>query len=450
MKHQPISRRTALKGLGTAVALPFLDAMAPALSSAAESASSGAPVRLAYLYVPNGAHMQDWTPAATGTGFDLPRILEPLQAVKDDLCVLSGLTHKKANANGDGGGDHARAMATFLTGTQARKTHGADIRAGVSADQLAAQQVGKLTRFASLELGCEQGQQAGNCDSGYSCAYSGNIAWKSESTPVAKEVNPRLVFDRLFSNGREGESDEARAKRERYSRSVLDFVLEDARLLKNRLGATDNRKLDEYLTAVRELEQRIARADQPQDTARTASFPRPGGIPKSYQEHIRLMCDLQVLAFQGDVTRISTLVFANEGSNRSYPFLDIPEGHHELSHHGGNQKKHDKIRAINRFHVTQFAYLLEKLKAAPEGSGTLLDNCMVVYGSGIGDGDAHNHDNLPILLAGKGGGSIAAGRHVQYERGTPLMNLNLALLERMGVKVKSLGDSTGVLDRLEG
>lgn len=446
-----MTRRTALKGVGTAIALPWLECMLPGLSAAngAGGAAKGgaAPLRLAFLYVPNGIHMQDWTPAKEGSDFDLPYILEPLKAVKDDFCILSGLTHKKANANGDGGGDHARALATFLTGAQARKTHGADIKVGVSVDQVAAAHVGQKTRFPSLELGCEQGQQAGNCDSGYSCAYSGNIAWKTESTPVAKEVNPRLVFERLFSNGRDGETAEARAKRERYNKSVLDFVQEDARQLKAKLGASDVRKLDEYLTAVREIELRITRADRPDDGPKVAAFPVPAGIPKIYEDHIRLMCDLLVLAFQGDATRVSTFVLANEGSNRSYPFLQIPEGHHELSHHGNNQKKQEKIRTINHFHVTQLAYLLEKLKGTREGNGTLLDNCMIVYGSGIGDGNAHNHNNLPILLAGKGGGSIKPGRHIKYADGTPLMDLSLSLLDRMGVKVTSLGDSKG---RVEG
>jgi hypothetical protein len=436
--------------LGTAIALPLFDAMLPTLQSTARAAGApSVPLRMAFIYVPNGKHMQDWTPAGEGESFELPSTLEPLSSLKSEFCVLSGLTQQKADANGDGGGDHARALATFLTGCQARKTHGADIRAGVSVDQVAAGELGRYTRFPSLELGCDAGQQSGNCDSGYSCAYSSNISWKSESTPMAKEVNPRLAFERLFMNGRPGESAAARAKRERYNKSVLDFVRDDAQALRTKLGASDQRKLDEYLTAVRELEIRITRTDKTETADPVAGF-APAGIPGDYGQHIRLMEDLIVLAFQGDVTRIATMVMANEGSNRSYPFIEVPDGHHDLSHHGGDAKKHEKIKKINRFHVTQFGHLLERLKNIKEGERTLLDNCMIVYGSGIGDGNAHNHDNLPILLAGRGAATIKPGRHVKYENGTPLNNLYLSMLERMGVKRDILGDSTGRLPRLDG
>jgi hypothetical protein len=445
-----ITRRTALRGLGTAIALPFLDAMLPTLSAAPGTGAATAPLRMAFVYVPNGKNMSAWTPAAEGAEFTLPATLEPLAGVKDELCVLSGLTQKTAFANGDGPGDHARALASFLTGKQARKTAGADIRAGLSVDQAAAGELGRFTRFPSLELGCDAGAQSGNCDSGYSCAYSSNISWKAESTPMAKEINPRHAFERLFANGRPGESAEARAKRERYSKSVLDFVLDDAQSLRAKLGIADQRKLDEYLNAVRELETRIARADKPDAGEKAAGTQVPAGIPKDYGEHIRLMEDLMVLAFQGDVTRVSTMVIANEGSNRSYPFIDVPEGHHDLSHHGNDEKKLDKIAKINRFHVTQFAHLLERLKGVKEGDGTLLDHSMIVYGSGIGDGNQHNHDDLPILLAGRGGGTIKPGRHIKYETGTPLNNLFLSMLDRVGAKRESLGDSTGRLSDLEG
>jgi hypothetical protein len=448
-----ITRRTALRGLGTALALPLFDSMLPSLANAGQGAgpaSLSAPLRMAFVYVPNGKHMAEWTPASEGENFELPTTLEPLAPFKSDLCVLTGLTQKKAFANGDGPGDHARALASFLTGMQARKTSGADIRVGVSVDQVAANEVGRYTRFASLELGCDAGAQSGNCDSGYSCAYSSNISWKSESTPMAKEINPKLAFERLFTNGRPGESAEARAKRERYNKSVLDFVRDDAQSLRARLGITDQRKLDEYLTAVRELEARILRADKDGASESAAGFTPPAGIPKDYGEHIRLMEDLLVLAFQGDVTRISTMVIANEGSNRSYPFIEVPEGHHDLSHHGGDEKKLAKIQKINRFHITQFAHLIGRLQAIKEGEGTLLDNCMIVYGSGIGDGNRHNHDDLPILLAGRGAGSLKSGRHIKYERGTPLNNLYLSLLDRMGVKREILGDSTGRLANLDG
>lgn len=447
-----LSRRTVLRGLGTAVTLPLLDAMLPqgrAVGAEASSAAAAgpAPLRAAFLYVPNGKHMPDWTPEKEGSDYATPAILEPLQDLRSDFTILTGLTQQKAFANGDGPGDHARALATFLTGTQAKKTFGADIRAGVSVDQLAAAHVGRQTRFASLEIGADAGGQSGNCDSGYSCAYSANIAWRTETQPVPKETNPKLIFERLFTNGREGESDEARAKRERFNRSVLDFVQEDARRLQGDLGASDRRKLDEYLTAVRELEQRIARAAKALDP-KTLGFTKPSGIPASYEEHLRLLADLLVVAFQTDTTRVSTFVFANEGSNRSYAFMNVPEGHHDLSHHGRDKAKQDKIKQINRFHVTQLAYFLKKLKETKEGDGNLLDRSMIVYGSGIGDGDAHNHDNLPVLLAGRGGGSIQAGRHLKYPNGTPLTNLYLSMLDRLGAKVEKLGDSTGRLTNL--
>lgn len=456
MMHKPwqISRRAALKGLGTAVALPLLDAMLPATAftafgralQAAETVKK-TPNRMAFLYVPNGVHMPDWTPTKLGADFDLPPILQQLEKFKQDFMILSGLAQDGARAHGDGGGDHARAMASFLTGCHPRKTHGADIKAGVSADQVAAQKVGQLTRFSSLELGCEPGAQNGNCDSGYSCAYSANSSWKTESTPVAKEVNPRLVFERLFSDGSEGLSDAARAKRTAARKSVLDFVLEDAMQLKGRLGSTDQRKLDEYLSTVRELEQRINRVEQASGQG-LPNFAKPAGVPGDYGEHIRLMADLMVLAFQSDLTRISTFVLANEGSNKSYAFIGVSEGHHDLSHHGNDKEKQAKISKINQFHVAQLGYFLDKLKSTREGDGTLLDHAMVAYGSAIGDGNAHNHDNLPILLAGRGCGTLSPGRHIRYEKETPLNNLWLSLLDRMDSPIDKLGDSNGRLKEL--
>ncbi len=446
MKHLPISRRTVLKGLGTAIGLPLLEAMLP-LYSLAGLAKKTPPRRMAFLYVPNGKNMAHWTPKAVGDKFDLPSILEPLQPVRSHLLVLSGLTLDKARPNGDGPGDHARAMSSFLTGRQAKKTHGADIRIGTSVDQAAAQKIGKNTKFPSLELGCDKGLNSGNCDSGYSCAYSANISWRSESTPNAKEVNPRAVFDRLFANQVKGDVDKNRAKRDRYHKSILDFVTEDAQDLKRRLGSTDQRKLDEYLSSVREIETRIARTEEVIVDG-SMKLAKPAGIPKEYQDHIRLLADLLVLAFQADLTRIGTFVFANDGSNRSYRFMGVPEGHHDLSHHGRNNHKLEKVRKINRFHVAQLAYFLEKLKGVREGDTTVLDNSMVVYGSGISDGDRHNHDELPILLAGKGGGSMKTGRHLRYKRETPLTNLYLGLLDRIGAPADKFGDSTGRLESL--
>jgi hypothetical protein len=446
-KNWPLPRRRFLKGLGTAIALPVLEAMVPPLGLlASKTASPTAPKRMAFIYVPNGVNMADWTPKAEGSAFELPAILQPLKPHGGDVQILSGLAQQNAAPNGDGAGDHARASATFLTGAQARKTAAVDIRAGVSVDQVAAARVGGLTRLASLELSCDKGQQAGSCDSGYSCAYQFNLAWKTESTPLPPEVDPRLVFERLFSNGVPGETAQSRALRRQNHQSVLDFVLEDARQLKSNLGSTDRRKLDEYMTAVRETEQRIEQAER--FAAASPDYARPTAIPKEYAQHIRVMYDLLALAFQTDTTRLSTFMIAHDGSNRSYPFIGVSDGHHDLSHHGGNAEKKKKIATINQFHVSEFAYFLDKLKSIQEGDGTLLDQCMIVYGSGISDGDAHAHHDLPVLLAGKGGGTLAPGRHLRFERNTPLTNLYLAMLDRLGVPADRIGDSTGRLPGL--
>jgi hypothetical protein len=446
MNTPSISRRAVLRGLGAAVALPWLEAMGPlaAWSAPAKPGARPVPNRLAFLYVPNGKNMADWTPSEEGADFRLPRILEPLTGVKDQLLVLTNLTADKARPHGDGGGDHARALSAFLTGAQPRKTDGSDIRAGTSVDQVAAARVGDRTRLPSLEIGCEHGAMAGNCDSGYSCVYSSTMAWRSATQPLPKEVNPKLVFERLFGTG----PDAGRARREASRRSILDFVREDSKELHGKLGPTDRRKLDEYFTSIRDIELRVERAAKlPVVKAQGA---KPAGVPGSYPEHLRLMCDLLVLAFQADVTRVCTFVLANEGSNRPYPFAGVSEGHHDLSHHGNDPKKKAKIRDINRFHVSQLAYLLGKLKGIKEGDGTLLDHCMIAYGSGNSDGNAHNHDNLPILLAGKGCGTLKTGRHLRFPKETPLNNLWVSLLDRIDVKVAGLGDSTGSLKGLDG
>lgn len=444
--HLP--RRTFLKGLGTLVALPMLEAMsAPTRLLASGNAASGTlPRRLAFIYIPNGANMEDWTPAAAGPDYKLPYILEPLEPLQADFQVLSGLACDKARPHGDGPGDHARASAAFLTGCQARKTKGADIKAGVSVDQIAAEKLGKYTRLPSLELSSDKGRIAGECDSGYSCAYQFNLSWKAESTPMPPEMDPRLVFDRLFTSGIEGESGENRARRDLYDRSILDFVSEDARRLKARLGYTDRHKLDEYLTAVRELEQRIHQTEK--FAATQPDFVRPTGVPRQYEEHLGLMYDLMALAFQSDTTRVATFITAHDGDDRPYPFIGVPDGHHTLSHHQNDPAKKEKIAKINRFHVEHFARFLARLKSVKEGEGTLLDQCMIVYGGAIGDGNRHNHDNLPVLLAGHGGGALHPGRHLKLDRETPMTNLYLAMLDRVGVPAQRIGDSTGKLDQV--
>ncbi len=444
------NRRAVLKGVGALVALPLLESLAIAAPTTG-AAKAGAVKRLAFIYVPNGVHLPDWFPASKTSGplGKLPTTLSALEPYKKHLNMFGGLTLDKARANGDGPGDHARAMSAFLTGSQPRKTHGADIRVGMSADQHVATAIGTETRFASLELGIERGAQAGNCDSGYSCAYSSNLSWRSESTPNAKEVDPKAVFDRLFGSGDTPEAKASRAKRDAYNKSILDFVLEDANDLTKNLGQGDQRKLDEYLTSVREVEQRIQRAakdaENPNNRPKT-TMKAPAGVPKEFQDHVRLMCDLMVLAYQTDLTRVITLPFANDGSNRPYKMINVAEGHHDLSHHGRNAEKQEKIQKINTFHIEQLAYLAGKLNDVKEDNGkTLLENTMLVYGSGIGDGDRHNHEDLPILLLGGGGGTVTGGRFIKTSNDTPLMNLYLALFERMGAPAKSFGDSTGVL-----
>ena len=432
-----------LRGVGVSLLLPWLEAMSPMVARGKQLSGGDPPKRMAFVYVPNGKNMVDWTPEQEGAGFDLPPILQPLAPFQDKLLALSGLTADKARANGDGGGDHARAMAAFLTGAQPRKTDGANIRAGVSADQVAAAHIGHKTRLSSLEIGCEPGAMAGNCDSGYSCAYASTMSWRSSTQPLPKEVNPKLVFERLFGSG----SDAQRVERSSRRQSILDFVRDDSKSLVQRLGAGDVRKLDEYFSSVRDIEQRMERA-KTLPPVEVPDVEAPVGAPEEYEEHIRLMCDMLVLAFEADVTRVATFVVANEGSNRPYPFIDVPDGHHDLSHHGDDEEKKAKVRDINTFHTGQFAYLLERLNSISEGDGTLLDNSMVIYGSGNSDGNRHNHDDLPILLAGGGSGTLKTGRHVRYPNETPLNNLWLAMLERMDVDIAKLGDSSGALPHL--
>jgi len=454
-----LSRRSVLRGLGTALALPVLDAMMPSMSfgTAKAAAAVAGPRRLAWIYVPNGIDMQNWTPAALGTDYELMPTLQPLAAFKDKMMVVSGMVCDKANANGDGAGDHARAMAAYLTGAQPRKTEGANIHVGMSADQAAATRIGHLTRFPSLELGIEQGTTVGRCDSGYSCAYIHNMSWKNDQTPVLKDTDPRSVFDRLFSNGDPRESAEAAAKRSARRKSMLDYVLTDANSIQGSLGAADKRKLDEYLSSIREIEIRIERMDheepvKPPDGAIRPTFAPTLGVrasgganvSKNYPEHVKLMLDMTVLAFQSDLTRIITLPFANEESNQSYPFADAAVPHHGTSHHQGDPEKMALLAKINLFHVKQLAYLLEKLDKIQEGNGSILDNSLIAYGSGNSDGQRHNHDDLPLLLLGKGGGSITTGRHVQFNK-TPINNMWLSMLDRAGATIDRFGDSTAKL-----
>jgi hypothetical protein len=435
-----------LRGAGAVVALPWLEAMLPRTSArAADSPTVAAPRRMAFIYVPNGANMREWMPKGEGADYELSPILQPLASLKQDVLVLSGLDCDKGKPNGDGAGDHARASAAFLTGAQARKTAGADFRAGVSADQIAAQKLGDQTRLSSLELGIDNFRGSGNCDSGYSCVYEHTLAWRNATTPLPTEVNPQYIFDRLFSD--KG-GDQNRAKRSRLRASVLDAVLDDAHGLEQQLGGADRQKLEQYLSSVREIEDRIQRAEKLPPVQLPTGTQRPEQLPADLTEHFRLISDLMVLAFQTDVTRIVTFMFAREGSDTKYPMVGVNEGHHTISHHQKKPEQLAKIAAINKYHVEQFAYLVGKLKTIKEGEGTLLDNCLVAYGSAIADPDAHAHVDLPVLLAGRGGGTVQPGRHIRYSNGTPLNNLWLAMLDRFGCPTPRYGDSTGLLDKL--
>jgi hypothetical protein len=443
-----LSRRTFLRGAGAVMALPLLEKMARPALAGATGGAAGPPVRLAYVFFPNGTIVDKWQPGGPGgADWQMTPSLEPLAEFKNDFLIFTGLAQHNARSLGDGAGDHARSAATFLTGAHPVKTDGANIRVGRSIDQVAAEHIGKETKLPSIELGTEGGRNAGNCDSGYSCAYSSNISWRTPSQPMAKEVNPRLAFERLFGNG--GADGQAREKRMFYRKSILDMVAADAAELKKSVGQNDRRKLDEYFTSVREIEQRIDRLRNAPKAA-PPDFATPEKPPKDTREHIRLMYDLMALAFQTDTTRIATYMLANEGSNRTYPMVGVNDAHHGLSHHQNDAEKMAKIAKIDRFFAEEFAYFLKRLKETKEGESNLLANSMILYGCAIGDGNRHNHDELPILLAGHGGGRIKPGRHVKLEHETPLNNLFLSMLDVTGVEVKEFGDSNGRVKGLDG
>lgn len=459
-RHAALSRRRFLRGLGACLALPAFESLvpaglrpgrlwaaSPALTARPGETTSGAPLRMAFLYFPNGARQDTWWPEGEGKDFQLARTMEPLAGLKERIQVISGLDHVNATPGKDGPGDHARANGTFLTGVRVKKTAGADIHAGISIDQVAAERIGGLTRFPSLELSCDAVRKSGSCDSGYSCAYEYNLAWKSPTTPVSPEPNPRLVFERLFGAGAPGERAANLERRKEEERSILDFVRDEARSLEAELAGRDRAKLDEYLSSVREIEKRIERAEKFGETPDPAADV-PAGVPPSFEEHMQIMYGLLLLAFQTDSTRIATLLLAHDGSNRAFPELGIPEGHHYLSHHRNDKEKLEKIGEIDRFYMRQFASFLEKLEQSKDADGeSLLHNSMIVYGCGNADGNRHTHANLPVILAGGGGGTLTAGRYTKL-RSAPMSNLFLSLLDRMGVDgVERFGDSTG---RLEG
>ena len=435
-KHLP--RRTFLRGMGAVVALPVLDAMTPAFAA---PVMRKAPLRMAFTYVPNGITMADWTPKAAGAAFEYTRVMKPLEKFRADTVVLSGLAQRNGNALGDGPGDHARAAAAYLTGVHPRKTAGADIQNGISVDQVAAMQIGTQTRFGSLELGCDDSRTVGNCDSGYSCAYTNSLAWRGPATPMPPETNPRLVFERLFGDIDTSLAPDVRARRLRYRRSILDLVGERTAQLSADLGPSDQRKLDEYLSSIRDVEQRIQRAEADL-TGLVPNIDKPTGIPVLYADYVNLMFDLQLLAFQTDATRIVTMMMGREGSMRTYPEIGVPDPHHPLTHHRNNSEWIEKVTQINTMHTQLFAGFVQKLKDTPDGDGSLLDHSMIVYGSGLSDGNRHAHEDLPTLIVGRGG-NFKTGAHIVYPKDTPMNNLFLTLLDRMGVPMEMLGDSTG-------
>ncbi len=444
-KH--LSRRHFIRGAGAAIALPLLDSMIPtAFGQLAKAALPKAPpLRLSFVYVPNGIVMKNWTPATEGADFALPTILEPLAPFRSSTTVISGLINHQANALGDGGGDHARAGASFLTGSHPKKTGGSDIHAGISADQVAAAQIGNRTRLPSLEIGLDDNRVVGHCDSGYSCAYTNSIAWRGPSTPLPPETNPRLLFERLFGDFDPSVNAETRARRANYRKSILDSAREETRKLLGSVGPSDRHKLDEYLTTIRELEQRIEQAERSAPTVQP-DIDRPAGVPADFADHARLMYDLQALAFQADLTRVATMVVGREGSVRTYEEIGVPEPHHPLSHHRNVEESLAKLTKINTYHIELFAHFLNRLKTTRDGDGTLLDHSMIVYGCGISDSNRHTHEDLPVLVAGGGGGKLKGNRHVRVAEATPITNLYLGLLDRMDVRAEKMGDSTGKLE----
>jgi len=446
-----LSRRHFLRGLGAAVALPAFASMPTRLFASEPGAvklattATGAPLRTAFVYFPNGAIPSAWWPKTEDEkNFDLQGTLSPLESARQHIQVLGGLNHENANPGPDGAGDHARANGTFLTGVRMKKS-AVDVRAGISIDQVIAQKIGHLTRFPSLELTCDNVRRSGACDSGYACAYQFNLSWSSETTPMAAEGNPRMLFERLFGSGSHGERHESLVRRQQEQRSILDFVMEDARAMQRRLDPTDKSKLDQYLTGIREIENRIEKAERFGKTP-DPNVDTPPGIPTSYEQYVNLMFDMLALAFQTDSTRVATFLLAHDGSNRPFGEIGIFEGHHDLSHHQNREEWVTKVAQIDQWYARQFAKFLKKLEETKDVDGSsLLRNCQIVYGSGNADGNRHTHTNLPIILAGGGGGTLTPGRYVKHNS-KPTSNLFLSMADRLGINsLDRFGDSTGRL-----
>jgi len=452
MMNDPLPRRTFLRGLGATLALPMLDSMTPPLSAIGPSTP---PIRLGYVYTPNGIvgacdkspRPFMWTPKTAGANFEFSPTMKALEPFRDQINVLSGLAQVTGRALGDGPGDHARATATFLTGVHPYKTGGADFRLGVSADQIAARELGKYTQLASLELGLEPQPLAGNCDSGYTCAYM-SMSWRGPSSPLPAEINPRAVFERLFGDG-DSTDPKARASRLEQQKSVLDYVTGSLSRLQRRLSTGDKRKIDEYFESIRDVERRIALAEAQNTSLELPRLERPGAVPDDYAQYSKLMIDLQVIAWQTDMTRVASFMLGRDGSNRSYREIGISDGHHSISHHQGDDERLDKLIKIDELHVSMFAYLLQRLRETPDGDGTLLDHSLVVFGSSISESNIHTHDDLPIVVAGTANGQLKGNRHLVYGKETPLNNLFLSMFDLAGLPhVDGFGDSTGRLTHL--
>lgn len=446
------NRRRFLKGMGAAIGLPALESLAhPILTQAMDgkramaTTATGAPLRMAYLYVPNGVNLDHWRPEGTGADYQLNKTFKPVEAFKKDFQIFSGFEQKHAFGGTDGAGDHARGGATFLTSSRALKTAGADVKIGTSIDQVAAQSIRGATRLSSLELSGDINRRVGSCDSGYACAYVHNISWRSETLPMAPEINPRAVFEKLFGSGSTHEREQNFQTRIAEQKSILDFINADVRAMNKNLSSKDRQKLDEYLTSVREIEQRIALTEK-HGLAEWPEKEKPAGIPGKYRDHMDLMTDMMVLAFQTDSTRVASFMMAHEGSNRSFEDIGISEGHHSLSHHKGKDDNLEQIAQIDLFYMERLAYLLKRLDETKDEDGhSILHNSMIVYGSGISDGNRHNHDDLPIVLAGHAGGAFSAGQHHQFNSDIPLSNLYLRMLNEFGTPQERFADSTSHL-----
>jgi len=434
-----LPRRTFLRGMGVAVALPLLDAMVPALAVGATAAT---PVRrLGFVYTPNGATMSAWTPAGEGGMLDvLPPTLAPLTPFKDQVVVPTGLAQRQAEAWGDGNGEHSRGQTVWLSGVHPKRTEGADVENATTVDQIAAQVLGKDTPLMSLELALEQNYLVGNCDNGYSCVYWNTISWRTPTTPLPMEVNPRVVFERMFGDGG---TPEQRLNQVREDRSILDSVKEAVSSLQTRLGASDRVRVAEYLDAMREIERRIQVAEKQSGESLIDLPNRPIGVPEAYDDHAKLMFDLAALAFQADITRVFTLLLGREQTNRPYPFIGVPEAHHSISHHQNDPIKLAKAAKINTYHIDLLARFAETLRSTSDGNGSLLDHSMIMQGSGLSNSDQHSHIDLPLVVVGGGAGKLKGGRHLKFAKDTPMNNLHMSLLEKVGIPVEKFGDGTG-------